>query len=46
MVHVAPSQRSYEDQVKDRRVDVTGCVELCYIALLFSLYLALALRVF
>jgi hypothetical protein len=29
-VHVAPSRRSHEDQVEDGRLDVTGCVRLCY----------------
>jgi hypothetical protein len=26
VVHVAPSQRSCEEQVEDGRVDATGCV--------------------
>jgi hypothetical protein len=30
VVHVAPSQRWCEDQVKDGRVDATGCVRPCY----------------
>jgi hypothetical protein len=30
VMYVAPSQRSREDQVKDGRVDATGCVRLCY----------------
>jgi hypothetical protein len=30
VMHVAPSWRLRRNQVKDRRVDVTGCVRLCY----------------
>jgi hypothetical protein len=30
MVHVALSQRSHGDEVKDRWVDATGCIELFY----------------
>jgi hypothetical protein len=30
VVHVAPSWRSYEDQVENGRVDALGCVRVCY----------------
>jgi hypothetical protein len=30
MVHVASSQRSCGDEVKDGRVDATGCIRLFY----------------
>jgi hypothetical protein len=30
VVHVTPSWRLRRDQVEDRRVDVTGCIGLCY----------------
>jgi hypothetical protein len=30
MVHVPPSRRSREDQVKDEQVDAMGCVGTCY----------------
>jgi hypothetical protein len=30
MVHVASSQRSCEDEAKDRRVNATGCIGLFY----------------
>jgi hypothetical protein len=30
MVHVTPSRRSREDQVKDGQVDATDCVGPCY----------------
>jgi hypothetical protein len=30
VVHVAPSWRSHEDQVKDGRVEATGCVRPGY----------------
>jgi hypothetical protein len=38
VVHVAPSQRLRRSQVKNGRVDVTGCVRPCTLALLFSFY--------
>jgi hypothetical protein len=31
MVHVASSQRSYEDEVEDRQVVATGCIGLFYL---------------
>jgi hypothetical protein len=30
VVHVASPRRSREDEAEDRRVDVTGCIELFY----------------
>jgi hypothetical protein len=38
MVHMASSRRLRQSHVEDGRVDVTGCVGPCYLALSFSLY--------
>jgi hypothetical protein len=38
VVHVAPSQGSCVDQVEDRRVDATDCVEPFYPKIAVSMY--------